>query len=101
MLPQSRTLEGGNHAGERQSAEGSRRCRKAGAGCRHSRGEMGRNAHEARKGGLKGVELGSFRVGSQEKTADAVLGEAGAAAVGTWAGAGASAGAIHHPAARS
>jgi len=31
MLPQSRTLEGGDHAGERQSAEGFRRCR-AGTG---------------------------------------------------------------------
>ena len=39
--------------------------------------------YNARKGGLKGVELGSFRLGSQEKTADAVLGEAGAAAVET------------------
>jgi hypothetical protein len=32
--------------------------------------------YKARKGGLKGVELGSFRVGSQEKTADAVFGKA-------------------------
>ncbi|MBK1650524.1 hypothetical protein CKO36_18635 [Rhabdochromatium marinum] len=39
MLPQFRTLEDQDHAGERQSAEGSDRCREAGAGCRPSRGE--------------------------------------------------------------
>jgi hypothetical protein len=44
MLPQSRTLEGGTHVGERESAEGFRRHRKVRAGCRHSRGEPGREA---------------------------------------------------------
>jgi len=81
-------------------ALGSHRCRKAGAGCKHSRGEMPEKArNQARKG--IGVRCGSFCIRSQEKTADAVFGETGETASGAWSGAGASAGAIHHPTDRS
>ena len=48
MLPQSRTLEGQDQVGERQSAEGSDCYRQVGAGCRHWRGERAeRLRHQA------------------------------------------------------
>ncbi|TFE72905.1 HNH endonuclease [Candidatus Methylacidiphilum fumarolicum] len=47
MLPQSRTLEEGDHAGKRQSAKGSLLPRRWAAGRAHSRGERARNANQA------------------------------------------------------
>ncbi|WP_283401202.1 hypothetical protein [Candidatus Methylacidiphilum fumarolicum] len=45
MLPQSGALEGGDHAGERQSANGSLFLRAQIAGRAHSRGERVENAN--------------------------------------------------------
>ncbi len=47
MLPQSRTLEEGDHAGKRQNAEGFLLSRKRVGGRAHSRGERARNANQA------------------------------------------------------
>jgi len=48
MLPQFAALQGGDPAGERESAEGFRRHRKVRAGCRHSRGETDREVRVTR-----------------------------------------------------